>query len=90
MNIYIDEFMKSELNLKVSNDKKVYIENIDDGLNKDIEKKCTNISDEFFEKKYKQEFYNTFKGLLKIEALKIIEKNLKNKDKEELKNLINN
>ena len=90
MNIYIDEFMKSELNLKVSNDKKVYIENIDDGLNKDIEKKCTNISDEFFEKKYKQEFYNTFKGLLKIEALNIIEKNLKNKDKEELKNLINN
>ena len=87
---FIDNFKKEKLKLKIKNttNKKFDLENLDDELNKEIKKKYNQISQEYYKKRFKTDFFNFFSNYLTIEAKKIISQSIKNLNFEELKSFI--
>ena len=85
---FIDSFKKNKLKLKMQIIKKIDVENFNDELNKEIENRYTKISQEFYDKKYDEEVFISFKQILKSEAEKIIYQAIKDIKDDDLKSLI--
>ena len=85
---FIDNFKQEKLKLKVKKSKKIDIENLDEELNKELKKKYYDISKNFYEEKFNEEFYKFFLNFMKTEAEKIIVQSIKDLKMEDLKPFI--
>ena len=76
---FINNFKKEKLKLKVSESKSktLEIENLDGEFNKELKKRCDEISKNYYAEKFKEDLFNYFSNFLKTEAEKIMEQAIK-------------